>query len=59
MDEPVRLVVGEPIDRGEIDARRQDTRAMMDFLRQQTYALSPTPLKSMNYGFEFEERYKV
>ena len=31
---------------------------MMDFLRDRTYALSPTPLKSLKYGFEFEERYK-
>ncbi len=33
-----------------------DPKSMMDFLRQQTYALSPRPLKSTGYGFEFEER---
>ncbi len=59
VDEPVRVAIGEPIPREEIDARRGDTRAMMDFLRQRTYALSPKPLKSVAYGFEFEERYKV
>lgn len=59
VDEPVRVVIGEPIPREEIEARRSDTRAMMDFLRRETYALSPTPLKSIDYGFEFEERYKV
>lgn len=59
VDEPVRVAIGEPIERAEINAHRHDTRAMMDFLRQRTYALSPTPLKSIGYGFEFEERYKV
>lgn len=57
--EPVRVVVGEPISRAEIDARRSDTKAMMDFLREQTYALSPIPLKSLDYGFEFEDKYKA
>jgi hypothetical protein len=32
---------------------------MMDFLRRETYALSPRPLKSLDYGFEFEARYKA
>ena len=59
VDEPVRVVIGEPIPRSEIDARRSDTRAMMDFLRQETYALSPSPLKSLGYGFEFEDKYKA
>ena len=59
VDEPVRLVIGEPIDRAKLDAHRHDAKAMMDFLRHTTYALSPTPLKSIDYGFEFEERYKV
>ncbi len=58
VDEPVKVVIGEPIPRSEIDKHRTDARAMMDFLRQQTYALSPTPLKSTDYGFEFEDRYK-
>ncbi len=58
-DEPVRVVIGEPIPRDKIDAHRADTRAMMDFLRRETYALSPKPLKSLDYGFEFEEKYKA
>ncbi|MEL7459907.1 MAG: lysophospholipid acyltransferase family protein [Pseudomonadota bacterium] len=58
VDEPVQLAIGQPIDRAEIDARRTDTRALMDFLRLQTYALSPTPLKSTGYGFEFEDKHK-
>ncbi|MBT8409410.1 MAG: lysophospholipid acyltransferase family protein [Alphaproteobacteria bacterium] len=59
VDEPVRVVIGNPIDPAELAARRGDTKAMMDFLRKATYALSPKPLKSLDYGFEFEERYKV
>jgi putative hemolysin len=56
VDTPVRVAIGEPILRAEIDARAGDTRAMMDYLRETTYALSPTPL-SPDYGFEFEEKH--
>ena len=59
VDEPVRVVIGKPIPRARLDAHRGDTKAMMDFLRRETYALSPTPLKSLDYGFEFEARYKA
>ncbi|MEM1342299.1 MAG: lysophospholipid acyltransferase family protein [Pseudomonadota bacterium] len=51
---PVRMVVGEPIPRAEINAYRADARAMMDFLRERTYALSPEPLDASQIGFEFE-----
>jgi len=59
IDEPVRVVIGRPIPPDKLDAHRGDTKAMMDFLRKETYALSPKPLKSLDYGFEFEERYKA
>ncbi len=59
VDEPVRLVIGEPIAAEALEAHKTDTRAMMDFLRQETYALSPEPLGAEEYGFEFEERYKA
>ena len=58
VDEPVNLVVGTPIPADELAARRGDGKAMMDFLRARTYALSPTPIGRADYGFEFEERYK-
>ena len=58
VDEPVRVVIGEPIPQAELDARSKDAREMMDFLRASTYALSPKPLKSLDYGFEFEEHHK-
>jgi putative hemolysin len=59
VDTPVRVVIGKPIARDELDARRKDTKALMDFLRQETYALSPKPLDIGSYGFEFEEKYKA
>ncbi len=59
VDEPVRVVIGTPIARERLDAHLGDTKAMMDFLRRETYALSPKPLRSLDYGFEFEERYKA
>ena len=59
VDEPVRVVIGTPIPQHSIEAHKSDTKAMMDFLRQETYALSPKPLRSLDYGFEFEARYKV
>lgn len=56
-DEPVRVVIGAPISRDEIAPYLQDPKGMMDFLRRETYALSPIPFGS-DYGFEFEEIHK-
>jgi putative hemolysin len=56
-DEPVRVVIGEPIPAVEIEARARDPKAMMDFLRRRTYALSPTVLEP-DYGFEFEAKHR-
>jgi len=58
VDTPVRISVGAPIPRAEIDRRATDTRELMDFLRKATYELSPSPLKSYDYGFEFEDKHK-
>ena len=59
VDTPVRVVVGQPIGRDILDPLARDTRKMMDFLRKATYELSPTPLKSYDYGYEFEERHRA
>jgi putative hemolysin len=59
IDEPVRLVVGKPLPATDLAALRPDPRAMMEYLRRATYALSPDPLKSYDYGYEFEERYRA
>jgi putative hemolysin len=55
---PVEVVIGDPIPRSELQARSGDTRALMDFLRHRTYELSPEPLKSFEYGFEFEDKHR-
>lgn len=59
VDTPVDVVVGRPIGRDVLDPLAGDTRKMMDFLRKATYELSPKPLKSYDYGYEFEERHRA
>jgi len=59
VDTPVRVVIGEAISREKLDPLASDTKAMMDFLRQATYELSPTPLNSYGYGYEFEDRHRA
>ena len=54
-DAPVRVVIGEPILPSRIAERAHDPKAMMDFVRGRTYALSPMPLEP-GYGFDFEAR---
>ncbi|MDG4648810.1 lysophospholipid acyltransferase family protein [Roseibacterium sp. SDUM158017] len=55
---PVRIVVGNPIPRDELEAFRGDARGMMAFLRETTYALSPRPLDARLRGFEFDQQYR-
>jgi putative hemolysin len=59
IDEPVRVVVGEPIASATLAPLKSDPTAMMEFLRKATYALSPVPMKSYDYGYEFEAKYKT
>ncbi|MDV7141912.1 lysophospholipid acyltransferase family protein [Tropicimonas sp. TH_r6] len=58
IDDPVRVVIGEPIAQERLEEHVGDPKAMMDFLRSETYSLSPRPLKSLDYGFEFEEKHR-
>lgn len=58
VNRPVEVVIGAPIDRAALKPFEQDPRAMMDFLREATYRLSPVPVRSLGYGFEFEDRQK-
>ncbi|MHA3913534.1 lysophospholipid acyltransferase family protein [Halovulum sp. GXIMD14793] len=51
----VPVVVGEPLPPEEISARAGDARALMDYLRAETYRLSPEPIYTLDYGFEFED----
>ncbi len=59
VDEPVRVAVGEPIDSARLAALRGEQKQMMDFLRRATYELSPRPLRSYDYGYEFEAKYRA
>ncbi|MCF1710131.1 lysophospholipid acyltransferase family protein [Tabrizicola sp. J26] len=59
VDEPVRVVIGQPIAAAELQPLKADPKALMDHLRRATYALSPEPLKSYDYGYEFEQRYRA
>lgn len=56
---PVRVVIGRPLAPETLDPFRNDPKGMMDFLRQETYRLSPTPLPDYGYGFEFEDRHRI
>ena len=58
VDEPVRIVVGEPLPQADLEARAKDPKAMMEYLRASTYALSPDPVDVGKRGFEFEERHR-
>jgi putative hemolysin len=57
VDEPVSVIIGEPIEEAEIAPYRSDQKAMMDFLRRRTYALSPKH-DDPAFGFEFEEKHR-
>jgi putative hemolysin len=59
VDEPVRVAVGEPIDPARLAALRGEPKQMMDFLRRATYELSPKPLRSYDYGYDFEAKYRA
>lgn len=50
----IDLVIGAPLPEAEIAARRRDPRALMDYLREATYRLSPAPIADLSYGHEFD-----
>jgi putative hemolysin len=58
IDEPVQVVIGEPITPEQLAPFKSDPAALMDHLRRATYALSPARLRSYDYGYEFEAKYK-
>ena len=58
VDEPVEIVVGQPLPQAELDARAKDPKAMMEYLRSETYKLSPRPLETHSKGYEFEDKYR-
>lgn len=58
VNSPVEVVIGDPIPRAALEPYARDAKAMMDFLRETTYALSPRPLDARARGFEFEDRHR-
>lgn len=58
-DKPVKIAIGAAISPAAIAEFSDDAQAMMNFLRNETYGLSPQSIAPSAYGFEFEERYKV
>jgi putative hemolysin len=53
LGDELRVTIGAPLPAEEIAARRGDPRALMDWLRAETYRLSPTPLADAGYGHDF------
>lgn len=58
-DKPVEIAIGAPISPATIATLTGDAQGMMDFLRNETYGLSPRSIGHLAYGFEFEEKHKV
>ena len=58
LDKPVRIVIGKPIPRCRMDLFRNDSRKIMDFLRLETYKLSPNKNQTFEYGYEFEHKHR-
>jgi putative hemolysin len=56
IDTPVRVVIGEPIARADLDQFAGDSKQMMDFLRKAAYGLNPSPAKTFELGYEFEQK---
>ncbi|NOR62648.1 MAG: acyltransferase [Rhodobacteraceae bacterium] len=53
INKPVKIAVGQPLSRDELDAYTKDSRGLMDFLRDATYDLSSKPINTNEYGREF------
>ena len=58
LDKPVRIVIGKPIPRCRMDLFKNDSRKIMDFLRLETYKLSPNKNQTFDYGYEFKHKHR-
>ena len=58
LDKPVRIAIGRPIPRCRMDLFKNDPRKMMDFLRLETYKLSPNKSQTFEYGYEFDYKHR-
>ena len=48
--DPLEVTIGRPLPPEEIRGRARHGRALMEYLRRETYALSPEPRKDFSYG---------
>ncbi len=53
INKPVRISVGDALGPEVLEQFAKDPKGLMDFLRAQTYRLSPKPLNLNEYGREF------
>ncbi len=53
INKPVKIAVGEPLDPDAVAAYAKDPKALMDYLRDATYALSSKPINTAEYGQDF------
>ena len=47
---PLKVTIGRPLPQDEITARARDSRALMDYLRRETYNLAPAGERDASYG---------
>ncbi len=53
INKPVKIAVGEPLNREVFAPYAKDPRGLMDFLRDVTYELSAKPINTDEYGRDF------
>lgn len=53
-DTSVKIVIGRPISRDRMEVYKDNSKEMMDFLRRETYKLSPNKNQSFVYGYDFK-----
>lgn len=53
----VDIAIGDPITAADLAKSCPRSTELMDYLRTETYRLSPTPLVNYDYGYEFEKQY--
>lgn len=53
-DTSVKIVIGRPISRVRLEVYKDNSKEMMDFLRRETYKLSPNKNQSFVYGYDFK-----
>ena len=53
INKPVKIAVGDPLDRAALAPYIKDPQGLMDFLRDSTYHLASKPVNTREYGRDF------